>query len=719
MPTNSFFTANLVSLRKITVSIFSSLPTSNEMKFYFASDVRKPMPLAIKRHVSTNQISLFDFELPFDFPFRERCYIVTETFGRIAINVNNAPTFPEFDEMFNYDGSDLGATYSKEKTSFAIWAPISTSCFLKLENEKGVFEFISMNGEERGVFRVTVEGDLLNRRYHYVVLNSGVPVEVNDPYGKGVSLNSEWSAVVDTKAIKNMKKIAPKTKIKNYSDAIIYEGHIRDLTEDKNTNIKNKGKYLGLCEENAKTSGGHPAGLAYLEYLGITHLQLQPILDFRGNDIPDIHKEYNWGYDPISMFALEGSFSTKPNIPQARLEEFRTLVDTLHQHNIRVNVDVVFNHVADYLLDSFNSIVPNYFFRRKSNGALSASSGCGNDYASERYMASKAIVDSCKYLLETFDIDGLRFDLMGLIDIKTMNKVASTCQAIKKDFMVYGEGWNMGYELPFEQKACSENSYKMPHVAFFNDSFRDITKGHTFDLATKGFINGDPTYQLGFEYAFMGSCVDYCFKPRYISSNQSLNYVECHDNHTIYDKLTHSNDDEDEESILDRVNLASGACLFSFGVPFIHMGQEIGQSKCDLGNTYNTPKVNNMDYALLDKRWDMTTYFKGLISLRNNELSFLKEVNDPREISQYFNFEDIDTGAIKISLKEDSPLKEKYQDLVIFMNVSNETVTYDLDEYYQLIFTYGGLVDKTNPIFIQEAAIPPRCLQVLILKKES
>ncbi len=717
MAANSFFTANLVSFRKITVLIFSPLPTSHDIKFYFSSDLRKPMPLHIQRHVSTNQISLYDLELPFDFPFGERCFVTTEMFGSIAINVNNTPTFPGFDEMFNYDGDDLGANYTKERTSFAVWAPISTSSFLKLENENGVFEFISMTREEKGVFRVTVEGDLLNRRYHYVVLNSGVPAEVNDPYGKGVSLNSEWSAVVDTEAIKNMKKIAPKTKIKNYTDAIIYEGNVRDLTEDKHTNIVNKGKYLGLCEENAKTNDGHPAGLAYLEYLGITHLQLQPILDFRGNDIPNISKEYNWGYDPVSMFALEGSYSTQPNIPQERLVEFRTLVDTLHKHNIRVNVDVVFNHVADFILDSFNRIVPNYFFRRKNNGTLSNASGCGNDYASERFMASKAIVDASKYLLETFDIDGLRFDLMGLIDIKTMNKVADTCIGIKEDFMVYGEGWNMGYELPFEQKTCSENSMKTPNIAFFNDSFRDITKGHTFDLAEKGFINGDFTYQLGFEFAFMGSCVDYCFPHRYISSNQSLNYVECHDNHTIYDKLVHSNEGEDEESLLDRVKLATGACLLSFGVPFIHMGQEIAQSKFGLGNTYNTPKVNNMDYALLDKRWDMTTYFKGLISLRNNELSVFKEVTDPKEIAKYFTYEDVSDGAIKISLKEDSPLKEKYKDLIIFMNVSSNNISYELDDYYETLFTYGGLVGKDNPIIIKEGMIPARCLQVLVLRK--
>ena len=247
-----------------------------------------------------------------------------------------------------YLRDDLGANYKKEETEFVLWAPVSEKVTLNLEQNDNTFKKYPLNKEDNGVFRLIVKGDLLNKKYFYTVINDDKEVNTNDPWGKGTSLNSQYSAVVDVDAIKNIKNITPKKKINSYLDAIIYELHIRDFTEDKHTDIVDKRHYLGLVEENRKTNGNHVAGLDYLKFLGITHVQLLPILDFYGPDDINPLRGYNWGYNPISYFALEGSFSHSPEIPQSRLVEFKTMVNALHKNNIRVILDVVYNHVYEY-----------------------------------------------------------------------------------------------------------------------------------------------------------------------------------------------------------------------------------------------------------------------------------------------------------------------------------------------------------------------------------
>ena len=710
---NTYFNAKLISLRKISLHIFTSLPKPSNEIFYFIKDNEKPLPLKLTRQVASTGNYLVELELPYDYPFGSNC-VITSTYLNIArpIDLSNAISFPEFDNLFNYEKNDLGITYSKEETTFTLWALLAGKVLLKLENENKSFSLYEMNREEKGIYRLTIKGNLLNRRYHYVVDNYGVVRESNDPFGIGADFCSEYSAVVDKESLIKKERIKPKTIINKNTDAIIYELHIRDFSEDKSSNIANKGKYLGIVEPNRKTIGGNPAGLDYLKMLGISHVQLQPILDFAGNDSPDSNKEYNWGYDPISFFALEGSYSLKPEIPQLRLEEFRELVDRFHKNDIRVNVDVVYNHLYDAINTSFEKCVPGYFYRRRNNGLLALASGCGNDFASEKYMARKAILLSVKHLFETFDIDGLRFDLMGLIDIDTIKEVEKIARSFKKDALIYGEGWNMGNELPYPLRACSDNYLSLPNIAFFNDSFRDIVKGSTFDLGTKGFVGGDLSYSLGFEYAFMGTSVNHCFNQRVKDTTQSLNFVECHDNHTLFDKLIVSNQDEEKDDIYARISLANALTILSFGIPFIHMGQEIGKSKFGLGNTYNVPKVNAFDYKEVDERIDMVKYLSSIISLRNNELSFFKEITNGDDIQKLFDFK-LENNLLWITLNKENENKTKYNDVVILVNVSKDPIYYELDDYYQALLIKGGNA-KGEDIYIKNGRIAPRSIDVLI-----
>ena len=613
------------------------------------------------------------------------------------------------DRYTPYLGDDLGANYHKKYTEFVLWAPISSKVTLNLETkQEKVFNKYEMIPEENGVFRLSIKGDFLNRKYYYTVINDGEEINTNDPWGKGTSLNSQYSAVVDIEEVKKLKNITPKTPINSYLDAIIYELHIRDFTEDKHTNIQDKRHYLGLVEPHRKTQKGHPAGLDYLKYLGITHVQIQPIFDFFGPDDINPLRGYNWGYNPISYFALEGSFSKSPQIPMSRLLEFKKMVNELHKNDIRVIIDVVYNHVYEYKDTSWQKLVPDYFFRFLLNGKISESSGCGNDFASEKPMARKMILDSIKYLFEVYDIDGLRFDLMGITDYDTINMAYEEVKKIKPDAIFYGEGWNMPTALDEKLRASADNADKMPNIGFFNDTFRDIIKGHTFDLKEKGYSSGDLSRLDEVEYVMKASVVNSPYKHRFLYPHQSINYVECHDNHTLFDKLVVSNNDEDDDTLLERIKFANSVVMFSFGVPFFHMGQEIGQSKFGLGNSYNVIKVNNMSWKLLDERFDMASYFHLIALLRKDNLSFLK-IDNPSDVATLFKFRHWGNDILCLYAENREEIKP-YKRLIILYNPTNENKQYELNDYYAFISVRNA---KKGISYIKNGIISACSAQIL------
>lgn len=709
---NTYLQANLVSLTRINVLLFTSIVLPNNPTFFLEKDDEKAVKLKINRHISNAAVSIYELDMAEPFEYGHRYAVVLEGFVRINVEVSESTEFSGFEDQFYYEEDDLGAIYTKNETRFNLWAPIASEVRLKIEEKDG-FHLYNMKRTEKGVYRVALKGDYLNARYHYLVTNSGVVIESNDPWGTGASFNSEYSAVVDVEAIKKMKNIKPTTKFHNMSEAIIYETSIRDFTEDKNTDIVNKGKYLGLCEANRKTPKGNHAGLDYLKLLGVTHVQILPVMDFYGNDDRDSSKSYNWGYNPISFFALEGSYSTRPEDPMNRMIEFKTMVDTLHANDLRVVMDVVYNHLYEYIYTSFEKIVPHYFYRRRANGLPACASGCGNDFASEKKMARKAILESLTYFTDVFDIDGFRFDLMGLMDIETINKGYQLCKAIKDDVIFYGEGWNMGVELPHEKKACSDNADKMPNIGFFNDLFRDTMRGGNFKdtITEKGFIGGRTDRNNVVNYVLRGSAIDIPFAHRFKDYNQSLNYVECHDNNTLYDKLAFSNVEEDQDTLLKRVKFANKLLLFSFGMPFIHMGQEIGLSKSGLDNTYNVLKVNNMDWKLVDERFDMVTDLVNNIHLRkyiHKNFKLMDDKGQPTILDvQYW-----DNGVIAYSTDKSERIGDNKK-IALLINPSLETRTYELDDYYSV---FASPEKHLSAAKMKNGILPPLSVQVLYLK---
>ena len=676
----NYLKAKLLSWRKINIVLFTDIPRPNSITITLFKNDKFYKSEKISKIHSVNQLYFFDMYLNEDYELGASYRLLLDSFPMTNIDISEVVDFPDFDERYAYEGDDLGSIYSKKETSFAVWAPLAESLYLKLIDLEGKESLLPMM-RDKSVYRLTVPGDLLNYKYHYIVTNNGLTYEVNDPYAKGTSLNSEYSVVIDYDLLLNKKKISPKTKIENYVDAVIYETHIRDINEGNFNDVINKGKYLGFVETGRKSKGGHPAGLDYIKYLGMTHIQIQPILDFNSEDDINTKNWYNWGYDPISFFALEGSYSLKPEDAMTRLYEFREMVDELHKNDLRLVVDVVYNHIYKYEDNALEKLVPHYYFRKRKNTLLSNASGCGNDVASERKMARKLIVDSVKYLFSHFDIDGLRFDLMGLIDIKTIDEAYEAAKAIKKDIMFYGEGWEMGEELPADQRASKSNASKQLNYAFFNDAYRDIIKGPSspFNLHEKGFICGNTDYKFGVDFAFHACVLNLSYRSIFVNANQSLNYLECHDNNTLFDKLLVSNANEEEKTLLDRVALGNAILLLSFGIPLIHMGQEIGLSKDGLDNTYKTIGVNNLDYRLVDERFDMVNRFR-LMNILARKLGYT-HLFKKEDIENFFTISHWDNGVYALTAKEKNVICNE-KEFVILFNPTDKAINFELDDYY-------------------------------------
>ncbi|MBN2604374.1 MAG: type I pullulanase, partial [Bacilli bacterium] len=391
-----------------------------------------------------------------------------------------------FDDIYFYEPTDLGSSYRRDRTKFKIWTPTAKYMKLEIIDKKGNQEIIDMDYDNQGVWYLRLHGNYEGCRYRYISYVNGKEHTFIDPYAISSNANAEYSYVVDHSKLYKMKYQRPKFS-GSMNDAVIYETHVRDFTIDKSIHAKYPGKYKSFTEHNLKTPKGNSAGFDYITELGITHVQLLPVFDFGGVDELNPDKLYNWGYNPEQYNVPEGWYSTDPNDPYKRINELRELVDNLHKKNLRVVMDVVFNHVYNHEVFPFEKIVPGYAYRFDEQGLLTDSSGCGNDLASERKMVRKFIIDAVMYWAREFKMDGFRFDLMGLTDIKTMNTLRQKLDRYRSDIIVYGEGWKMPTSLPYERTAHMFNKHLLFNIGHFNDKTRESIKGATFQAKQKGY----------------------------------------------------------------------------------------------------------------------------------------------------------------------------------------------------------------------------------------
>ena len=616
----------------------------------------------------------------------------------------------EFDEKFAYDGDDLGPTYTKEYSSFKVWAPTASFVVLELEKD-GNYEYIPLKIQDKGIWYGKIEGDYEGYSYIYVVKVNGKINRALDPYAYSSTPNHNRSVIVDLNKtnVENFSHCLP--SFTNNVDAIVYEMHVRDFSVHENSGMANKGKFAAFLEEDTKTEKGLKSGISYLEDLGVTHIQLLPIYDFGSVDEENQFVYYNWGYDPMQYNVPEGSYATNVRDPYSRIIECKQMIQALHKHGMRVNMDVVYNHMFTRDDSSFENIVPYYYFRIGEHGEISNGSFCGNDFDSTRAMAHKFIVDSCLRWVNFYDVDGFRFDLMGIIDYQTMNKIHEECCKIKPHFMIYGEGWNMPTLLPDYLKATQLNNAKMPNIGHFSDRYRDVLKGstNTDEIAHKGYLTGSLKNLHLVEDVLLGSCFERHLGYNYLSPNQVINYVECHDNATVYDKMLACCSKESEEIRKKRQRLILGVILMSQGVPFFHAGQEFCGTKNGHHNSYMAPdSINNLDWTLMEKNHDIVEYFKDMIKLRK-QYSCLR-LNTPQEIKDLasVSFENDGITVYRLNCEKDS---DEFKELVIIINPNNKVVSYSLNNYYRILANESGLVNI--PLYGNNLMVNPCSLLVL------
>ncbi|AIM15928.1 MULTISPECIES: type I pullulanase [Neobacillus] len=574
-------------------------------------------PLTIVNRVQIENYQKYTCKLNEEFCFGTQYWVLDEHGGQTDLQIGAIIRTEEFDKKFYYEGNDLGVIYSTIESGFKLWAPTATQVKLKLRNPKTKYsEIIKMKREDVGVWSVVVRKNLEYYHYSYLVQVNQEWREVVDPYVKAVSANGDMGVIVDLNKTRREKPVLP--PLENPVDAIIYETHIRDFTIHPNSGVGHKGLYLGVAERGTRSANGELTGLSYVKDLGVTHIEFLPFNDFAGVDELNPLSKYNWGYNPIHFNAPEGSYSTDPSDPYARIHELKEMIHQIHEAGLRVIMDVVYNHVYIREESSFEKILPGYYFRHNEMGLPSNGTGVGNDIASERRMVRKFIVDSVEFWLKEYHVDGFRFDLMGILDVETMNEVRKVCDRLGNDILIIGEGWNLNTPLPLQKKANIANQAKLPSIGQFNDQFRDSIKGSTFNLHDKGYAFGNKHYFEAAVEAIMGSVGFHKRSKRIFNEPfQSVNYIECHDNHTLWDKIEACLPNVDEEIRMKIHRLATGIVLLSQGIPFLHSGQEFLRTKEGDSNSYQSPdSINQLDWDRKSKYKENVNYIKGLIQIR-------------------------------------------------------------------------------------------------------
>ena len=612
----------------------------------------------------------------------------------------------DFDNYFSYDG-ELGALYEKEGTLLRVWTPTAKSVEVWIyadDSFKGPSTKIEMVQKPKGIFEAYLPGDQHGTIYVYKILflNNRESISV-DPYARATTVNGMKSVIADLNRTNpdGWGERLPAFGLPE--EAIIYELHIRDFSISETSGIVNKGKFLGLTEKNTQNASGRKTGLDYLIDLGITHIQILPMFDYATVDEANLTEpQYNWGYDPLNYNVPEGSYSTDPFDPFNRIFELKQMIRTLHDNGLRVIMDVVYNHVYDPKDQALERTVPGYFYRYNADGSLANGTGVGNDTASERHMMRKYIIDSVKYWAKEYHLDGFRFDLMGIHDSVTMNAIREALDKIDPSIIIIGEGWEMSTPLPEDLKASQRNAQAMPRIAHFNDSIRVALKGSDFgDEKDRGFISGK-NYLEDLLLRNIKGAMHLSSHSSYVDPEQVIQYVEAHDNLTLYDKLLRSNPDDSEEVRIKRHTLATSIVLLSQGVPFIHGGQEFLRTKAGVANSYQSPdEINQFEWERVTTFQESVAYVKGLIALRKSE--YLFRLHTIEEIEAHFTILSENFNIVAFSLTNS---EKKY---IVIFNGNRSDVIFRIQKG-----KYAILVED-NQVFLE--SMPEAVLMEKILVK--
>ena len=651
----------------------------------------------------------YSLTIPAVFHFGQ-LYTLHENHGsEVPLKIRHIVRKAEFDRQFTYHGDDLGFRYTKDSTTFALWAPTAVHVYLRLIDHQKRSVMVMMNRGEKGVFRTRVNGDLKHYLYVYLIERDGIMVETVDPYGFSSDANGKHSAVIDTAQILAIQDDGKLPLLDTAADAVIYECSVRDMTSSKDTGTSTHGKFISLTETGTSWKL-NPTGLDYLAGLGVTHLQLQPVMDFMTVDELHADRGYNWGYDPQQFFALEGSYSTKPNDPYSRVLEFKKMVTAIHAKGMRVVLDVVFNHMYDVGKSAFDKVVPYYYYRYNENGWMSNGSWCGNDLDSTRPMMRKLYLDVIRNYIKFYNVDGFRFDLMGILDVDTMNEIYRQARNIKPDVLIYGEGWDMPTALSETEKARIYNQHRMPGIGHFNDTFRDVAKGRTSDDSKydKGYLTGNLDMAFDMCSVLTGNTLGDPYFRRFDSPVQSINALETHDNATIWDKMHACCGEEPREVRLKRQKLMIAATLVAQGIPFLHAGMEFCGTKQDNSNSYNAGDViNQMNWDRMILNYDMVRYTQRMIQLRRNWKAF--RLDTAALVEKYVHFSIVEGGVVLYDIDYNDGHHQSAGVRVI-INPSLDERRFHFEHEYSVIADENGLPQEGE----QAEIYVPRCSTLVL-----
>ena len=597
------------------------------------------------------------------------------------------PEYSSVDEYPVPTGSIEELTYTARKSTFSVWSPDADSVMLHiydqgLGGEK--LKSVRMKRRQEGLWQAVVNEDLQGRFYTFKVKEGGRWLhETPGIFAKAVGVNGRRGAVIDM-ALTNPDGWSDdvKPELQSTNDAIIYEMHWRDFSADASSGLSHAGKYLCLTDE------GGVSGIEHLKELGVTHIHIMPSFDYASVDEAKLDEpQYNWGYDPQNYNVPDGSYSTDPFDPACRIREFKQMVMAAHQAGIRVVMDVVYNHVCDVKTSPFELTAPGYFFRTKADSTLANGSGCGNETASDRPMMRKYMVESIKYWMSEYHIDGFRFDLMGIHDIETMNAIHDAAADIDPMVLIYGEGWAAeAPAYPAESLAMKDNTSQLNGIAAFSDEMRDALRGPFWSDEKGAFLIGEAGHEDNIKFGMRGAIDGWAAQP-----SQMIAYVSCHDDMCLVDRLHATAPKANADEIVRLDKLAQTAVLTSQGIPFIFCGEEIMRDKKGVHNSYCSPdSVNAIDWTGKDRHRDVFEYYSALIAMRKAHKAF--HMGSAELVRDNVSFLEAPACVVACHING-AAVGDAWSDVIVILNSNRKAVVVDIPEGQYSVVCSSGRID--------------------------
>jgi len=638
----------------------------------------------------------------------------------------------DFSDLPVYDGGDLGVTWTSDRLAIRVWAPTAQEVLFRLyktAEASGPDQVVKLEQSVSGTWVAILDGDHVNSLYTFQVRDkTGWLNECPDIGAIATGVNGNRGMILNRKLTnpENWKSDS-RCSITQPTDMVLYEVHVRDFSISPDSGILHKGKYLGFTETGTTSPEGLPTGIDHLKELGITHVHLLPVADFYTVDETKSDPQYNWGYDPLNFNTPEGWYATNPYDGYTRTRELKMVVQALHEQGFGVIMDVVYNH-SGLIFDSwFNQFVPGYYYRQRADGTLSDASGCGNEMASERAMVRKFIVDSVAWWAEEYHFDGFRFDLMGILDLDTMNLIRNRLDLIDPNIFLYGEGWIAAESpLPENLRATKLNTPKLDRIASFCDDMRDGLKGSPFNRYSHGFISGLTLREEKIKFSIAGAIhhpqifydyVDSSRQPWANSPSQCVNYVSCHDNYTLFDKLQYSCPEASMDEIERMTRLALGILLTSQGVPFLHAGVEMHRTKGGHHDSYRSPdEVNLLDWSRKAEYANLFQFTKNCIELRRQHPAF--RMSDSQMVREKLSFfQKYIPGVIAYELKNHAN-GDSWSSILLLFNGNNYSVEYDIPDKRWLIVAQNGELQPHGMGHVKTGKVRLHPISMMILAEE-